>query len=189
MTDLFGKNPLCSRVGYTARQRAEQGGKTAAQEVVSAKVRIRGGLRGRIRGQVRGRIRGQKSVGRQAQRFLAEDRRGSAPRLTLLPWLQFFLPTPTFALQCFRLISTIQLLHISGAPVLGAQLLEHYFKQHHKLQLDRYYVMIMRPTKLAAQLILCNDHKTLMIATQQILCNDHDTNRCVYTVEPIFPMN
>ena len=36
-------------------------------------------------------------------------RRGSAPRLTLLPWLQFFLPTPTFALQCYRLISTIQL--------------------------------------------------------------------------------
>ena len=55
-------------------------------------------------------------------------RRGSALRLTLLPWLQFFLPTPTFALQCFRLISTIQLLHISGAPVLGAQFLEHYFK-------------------------------------------------------------
>ena len=35
--------------------------------------------------------------------------RGIAPRLTLLPWLQFFLPTPTFALQCYRLISTIQL--------------------------------------------------------------------------------
>ena len=35
--------------------------------------------------------------------------RGSAPRLTPLPWLQFFLPTPTFALQCYRLISTIQL--------------------------------------------------------------------------------
>ena len=27
-------------------------------------------------------------------------RLGSAPRLTLLPWLQFFLPTPPFALQC-----------------------------------------------------------------------------------------
>ena len=47
-------------------------------------------------------------------------RRGSAPRLTLLPWLQFFLPTPTFALQCFRLISTIQLLHMW----------EHWFWEH-----------------------------------------------------------
>ena len=54
--------------------------------------------------------------------------RSREEKLTLLPWLQFFLPTPTFALQCFRLISTIQLLHSSGAPVLGAQLLEHYFK-------------------------------------------------------------
>ena len=35
--------------------------------------------------------------------------RSREEKLTPLPRLQFFLPTPTFALQCYRLISTIQL--------------------------------------------------------------------------------
>ena len=59
-------------------------------------------------------------VGRKNCSLGSSVSRGSAPRLTLLPWLQFFLPTPTFALQCFRLISTIQLLHMW----------EHWFWEH-----------------------------------------------------------
>ena len=59
--------------------------------------------------QTREHCKAKGGVGRKNCSLGSGVSRGSAPRLTLLPWLQFFLPTPTFALQCYRLISTIQL--------------------------------------------------------------------------------
>ena len=52
-------------------------------------------------------------------------RLGSAPRLTLLPRLQFFLPTPPFALQCsldsLVLFSTVSVLVLSHCPAYHGQ--------------------------------------------------------------------
>ena len=81
---------------------------------MSASVRILGGLLGWILGQVLGSGLGPALGSGLGARL------GSAPRLTLLPRLQFFLPTPPFALQCIpdyiREYSSVALLEVSPFP-------------------------------------------------------------------------